>query len=94
MNAIQPMNIAPPALPFRVDMLACQLAPSSIRMYERDTSRPPTCSLPARQAAPGRDTGVLSHMVRTGDGAEPQHHQPHAQCRQAHYDRGSLAKAT
>jgi integrase/recombinase XerD len=36
MHAIQPMNIAPPALPFRVDMLAGQLAPSSIRMYERD----------------------------------------------------------
>ncbi len=35
-NAIQPAQSAPPALPFRVDMLAGQLAPSSMRMYERD----------------------------------------------------------
>lgn len=36
MNTIQPSHPTPPALPFRVDMLAGQLAPSSIRMYERD----------------------------------------------------------
>jgi site-specific recombinase XerD len=36
MNALQPTRPNPPALPFKADMLAGQLAPSSIRMYERD----------------------------------------------------------
>ncbi len=36
MDSIAITHAAPPALPFRVDMLAGQLAPSSIRMYERD----------------------------------------------------------